>query len=109
MPIEESITIVRAEDITLHMTEVRTDITGWVISFTVSMAPNDPVKMFQVTAIGTVMPQGKYDIIIVGGIGGQSDIEPGTYYYDISRVNPGNLRCLRLGEFVVKANARSPV
>jgi hypothetical protein len=51
------------------------------------------------------MPQGKYDIIIPSA---QLDLEPGTYYYDIFRVNPGNNRCLRFGEFVIRANARNP-
>lgn len=84
------------------------NITGWVISMTAAMAPNDPVKLFQVTGIATVAPSGKYDIILSGGVGGNTYLNPGTYYYDIWRVNPGNLRILNEGPLVITPNAKYP-
>jgi len=106
VPIVESIEVDRGEDITLHMTMTpRKDITGWVISMTVAEAANSPNKLFQVTATITSGPLGKYDIIITAS---QLNIEPGTYYYDIWRVNPGNNRILNEGEFIVTPNAKHP-
>lgn len=106
MPIVEAITVSRAEDITLHMTmSPGKDITGWVISLTVATAPNSPTKLFQVTATVTSGPNGTYDVIITAA---QLDLEPGTYYYDIFRVNPGNNRILNEGDFIITPNAKKP-
>lgn len=106
MPIVEAISVSRAEDITLHMTMTPSkDITGWVISLTVATAANSPDKLFQVTATITSGPNGTYDVVITEA---QLDLDPGTYYYDIFRVNPGNRRILNEGDFIITANARKP-
>jgi hypothetical protein len=106
MPIVKTIKVSRGEDITINATMTpKKDITGWVISMTVAQAPNDLVKLFQVTATITSGPNGTYSLIITSN---QLNIDPGTYYYDIFRVNPGNNRILNYGEFVISADARFP-
>lgn len=106
MPVVQGITVYRGEDITLGFTmSPSKDITGWVISFTVAKNYNNPNKLFQITATLTSGPNGTFDVIITSA---QLDIEPGTYVYDIFRVNPGNNRILSVGEFVVKGDAKEP-
>lgn len=106
MPVVQSITVYRGEDITLGFTMVPPrDITGWDISFTVAKSYNNPNKLIQVTATLTSGPNGTFDVILTSG---QLDIEPGTYVYDVFRVTPGNLRILSVGEFIIKADAREP-
>lgn len=109
MPIVESLILSRGEDITLHMTMTpKKDITGWVISMTASKAANSPDKLFQVTGVITSGPNGKYDLILSGGVTGNTYLEPGTYFYDIFRVNPGNLRLLNEGDLIITPNAKYP-
>ncbi len=106
MPVVQSIKVYRAEDITLSFTMVPPrDITGWVISFTVAKDYNNPNKLFQVTATITSGPNGTFDVIITSA---QLDINPGTFVYDLFRVNPGNNRILSVGEFILSADAREP-
>lgn len=106
MAVVEAIQVSRGEDITLHMSRSpKKNITGWVISMTVSEYRNSPIKLFQVTATITSGPDGNYDIIMTAA---QLDREPGTYYYDQFRVNPGNNRLLREGDFIITGNARKP-
>lgn len=106
MPVVTSITIYRGETPTISFTMVPPrDITGWVISFTVAKNYNNPNKLFQVTAINTNGPAGLFDVILTEV---QTDIEPGTYVYDVWRVDPGNLRILSVGTFEIKANAKEP-
>ncbi len=107
MPKVQSITVYRGEDITIPWTmSPKKDITGWVISLTVANGYNNPNKLFQVTAFATNAPNGKFSTILTSA---QLDIEPGNYVYDLFRVDPGNLRILSVGEFIIKADARRPV
>lgn len=106
MPVITSITVYRGEDITLGFTMVPPrDITGWDISFTVAKSYNNPNKLIQVTASITSGPNGMFDVILTSA---QLDIEPGTFVYDVFRVNPGNNRILAAGEFNLKPDAREP-
>lgn len=106
MPVVQSISIYRGEEVTLHFSMVPPrDITGWVISFTVAKNYNNPSKLFQITATITSGPNGTFDVIITSI---QSDIEPGTFVYDIFRTNPGFLRILSVGEFILRPDARRP-
>ena len=106
MPIVQSITIGRGEDIELNFTETpRRDITGWVISLTVAKAFNIPNKTFQVTATITSGPNGEYQFIIPSAT---SNINPDKYVYDVFRVNPGNRRLLALGDFNIEPDAQFP-
>ena len=106
MPVVGDIAVGRGEDITLHvkMDPVK-DITGWVISFTIAKAFNVLPKLIQVTAIATNAPAGEYDIILTST---QLNINPDKYAYDIFRVNPGNLRLLRFGNFIIMPDAKFP-
>lgn len=106
MPVVQSINVYRGEDIVLHFSmSPKKDITGWVISFTVSNGYNNPVKLFQITAINTNGPQGKFDVNITSS---QLNIEPGNYVYDLFRVDPGNNRILSVGEFIISKDVRNP-
>jgi hypothetical protein len=106
MPVVQSISIYRGEDVTFPFTmSPPKDITGWVISFTVSKSVNSPVKLMQVTATITSGPNGTFNVILTSA---QTDIEPGNYYYDVFRVTPGNNRILSVGEFNLKGDAREP-
>lgn len=106
MPIVEELQFSRGEELTLHFTETpNKDITGWVISFTASKTPNNPNKLFQITATIVSGPNSQYDVIITST---QSNQEPGTYYYDVWRVNPGNRRIMREGDLVITPNAKVP-
>lgn len=106
MPVVQSITIYRGEEVTIGFTMVPPrDITGWVISFTVAKNYDNPNKLFQITATITSGPNGTFDVIITNV---QSDINPGTFVYDLFRVNPGFHRILSVGEFVIKPDAREP-
>lgn len=104
MPIVENITVWRGENITLHMTMTpATDITGWVISMTVTKAGNMSNKVFQVTGVNTNGPAGKYDLILSGNL----DRAPGTYKYDIFRHLPSE-RILNIGDFIIAEDSRYP-
>ena len=106
MPVVQSIVVYRGEDITLDFTmSPSKDITGWVISMTISKAYNSPNKIIQVTATLTNGPLGRFSCILTAA---QLNISPGVYYYDVFRVNPGNLRILSVGEFEVKPDVRLP-
>jgi len=106
MPVVGSIKVYRGEDITLNFTMVPPrDITGWVISLTVSKSFNNLNKIFQVTGIITSGPNGKYSMILPHEI---LDIDPATYAYDVFRNSPGQLRCLNVGDFIVGKDARFP-
>jgi len=106
MPVVQSITVYRGEDIVLHFTmSPRKDITGWVISFTVANGYNNPTKLFQVTAIATNAPAGRFDVIITKE---QLNIDPGNYVYDLFRTDPGNNRILSVGEFKIEKDVRNP-
>jgi len=106
MPVVQSILIYRGENVPLHFSmSPKKDITGWVISFTVSNGYNNPTKLFQITAIATNAPMGKFDVIITEL---QSNIEPGNYVYDLWRTDPGNRRILSVGEFKIEKDARNP-
>ena len=104
MPIVEEIQVSRGEIITLHLTEVpNRDLTGKVISFTCSKSPDNPNKLFQVTATLVDAPNSKYDVIISKD---QTDQNPGTYYYDIWLLP--DRRIMREGDFVITGNAKVP-
>jgi len=106
MPIIETITIYRGEGPTISFSmSPKKDITGWVISFTVSESYNNPVKLFQITATITSGPLGKFDVILTPT---QTNIVPGTYVYDVWRVLPGFDRILGTGPFEIQADARFP-
>lgn len=106
MPIVQSINVRRGENIVLHFTmSPGKDITGWVISFTVAKAWNASNKTFQVTATITSGPNGTFDVIITSD---QLNIATGTYYYDLFRTDPGNFRCLSVGEFIISEDVRFP-
>lgn len=106
MPIVGNIDVWRGEDIILNLTMTPgKDITGWVISMTVSKAFNRQSKVFQVTGTVTSGPNGEAQVIITST---QLNIEPGTYAYDIFRNSPGFLRCLRVGELIIHKDARFP-
>jgi hypothetical protein len=106
MPVVQSIKVYRGEDITLSFTMVPSrDITGWVISLTIAKNYNNPNKLIQVTGTVTSGPNGTFDVILTSA---QLDIEPGTYVYDVFRTDPGNLRILSVGEFIITADAREP-
>lgn len=106
MPVVQSIKVYRGEDITLNfrMFPPR-DITGWVISLTVSQAFNAQNKVFQATAINTNGPNGEYSVILTSA---QLNIKPDKYAYDVFRTSPGNLRILNVGDFIIGADARFP-
>lgn len=107
MAVVEAIQVSRGEDITLHMRRTpKKDITGWVISMTVSEYRNSPVKLFQVTAVITSGPNATFDVIMTSA---NLNREPGTFWYDQFRVNPGNNRLLREGPFIITGNAKLPV
>lgn len=106
MPVVQSIKVYRAEDITLNFTMTPPkDITGWVISMTVSKAFNNVNKVFQVTGTITSGPNGQFSIIITSA---QLNITPGKYAYDVFRNSPGNLRILSIGDFIIGEDARFP-
>jgi len=106
MPVVGSIKVYRGEDITLsfRMTPPR-DITGWVISLTVSKAFNNQNKVFQVTGTITNGPSGHYDMIIPSAT---LNIKPDKYAFDVFRNSPGNLRILNVGDFIIGEDARFP-
>jgi len=106
MPVVQSITIYRGEDITIPFTmSPKKDVTGWVISFTVANGYGNPTKLFQVTAVNTDAPNGKFSVILDKT---QTNIKPGNYVYDLFRVDPGNNRILSVGEFTILPDARNP-
>lgn len=106
MPIVGNIDVYRGEDIILNLTHTPSkDITGWVISMTVSKSLDMTNKLFQITGTLTSGPNGQAQIIILSA---QINIEPKTYFYDIFRVNPGFFRCLRIGELIVHEDSRFP-
>lgn len=106
MPVVGNIDVWRGEDIILNLTHVPSkDITGWVISMTVSKAFNNTSKVFQVTGTITSGPNGQAQVIITSS---QLNINPGTYAYDIFRNSPGFLRCLRVGNLIIHPDARFP-
>lgn len=107
MPIISSIEIYRGETVTLHfsMTPPK-DITGWTISFTAAKARGSQNKLFQVTATITSGPNGTFDVPITNI---QSNILPGTYAWDVWRVNPGFDRILGEGDFIISPSARIPL
>ena len=106
MPVIQTITVWRGEDITLDFTMVPArDITGWVISLTIAKNFNNPNKLIQVTATVTNGPLGTFSVILTSA---QLDIEPGNYVYDVFRINPGFNRILSAGQFELKADAREP-
>ena len=106
MPVVQSILVYRGEDINLHFSmSPKKDITGYTISFTVANGYNNPIKLFQVTAIPTNAPMGRFDVIITKA---QLNIDPGNYVYDLFRTDPGNNRILSVGEFVIAKDARNP-
>lgn len=106
MPVVQSITVYRGETPTLHFRmSPKKDITGWVISFTVSNGYNNPNKLFQVTAVAVNAPNGLFDVILTEL---HTNIDPGNYVYDVWRIDPGNLRILSVGEFKLEKDARKP-
>jgi hypothetical protein len=106
MPVIQTITVWRGEDITLEFTMVPArDITGWVISLTIAKNFNNPNKLIQVTGTVTSGPNGTFSVILTSA---QLDIEPGTYVYDVFRTDPGFNRILSAGTFELKADAREP-
>jgi len=106
MPVVQSITVYRGEDIELNFQMVPPrDITGWVISLTVAKAFNTPNKTFQVTAINTNAPAGRFMAIIPSAT---LNIQPDKYVYDVFRVSPGNRRILNLGDFIIGGDAQFP-
>ena len=106
MSIVGNIDVYRGEDIVLNLTHTPSkDITGWVISMTVSKSQNMTSKVFQITGTIVSGPNGQAQILITSS---QLNIEPKTYFYDIFKTNPGNLRCLRIGELNVFPDSRFP-
>lgn len=107
MPIIQTLKIYRGETVPFHWSmSPNEDITGWVISMTVARAFNIAQKLFQVTATITNGSSGKFDTIVTRAQ--TQPIEPGTYVFDLWRVNPGLERILSAGQFILGENAKEP-
>lgn len=106
MSVVQSISLFRAEAITLNFTvQPVEDITGWTILFTAANTFNVSEKIIQITAVIMDGAAGRFTIPI-NSI--QTDIPPDMYVYDVWKTSPGEARCLSIGNFEIHTNARVP-
>ena len=107
MPISQTLKFWRGEDLILNFTMTPTvDITGWVISFTITKSQNNQSKVLQQTATITSGPNGQFQVLLSSA---QTDaIQPDKYFHDVWRTNPGSERILALGDCIVGGSARIP-
>lgn len=107
MPTVTTITMSRGDDhIQPFVVVPAEDITGWTIIFTVARRPNSATKLFTKTCVHLVDADGTFKASISAA--DTEDLEPGTYFWDVTRTNSGVVRVLGRGDFVLEATARLP-
>lgn len=101
------IQVYRGEDVTFNFTmNPAEDITGWNITFTLAKESNSRTKLLTKTCALVIPANGTFKVDLLAA---ETDISPGTYFWDAWRMDSGSRRVVALGSFVVYADARLPV
>jgi len=109
----QDVTIYRGEAIsfpgTIYTTDTGStpeDITGWTLAMTVA-DDNNPSTTKRITKACTltVAASGTFAAAVTSA---ETNLEPGTYYYDVTRTDSGYVRTLVSGKFIVLGVPRLP-
>jgi hypothetical protein len=89
----------KGEALTLSFTMTPvTNITGWTITFTLKRAQTDPVAVKTQAAVIVSGPAGTFTVSLLKA---DTNIKPGTYYYDVQRTDGGSEAVLSIGTFTI--------
>ncbi|HYM24440.1 MAG TPA: hypothetical protein VEU08_14590 [Vicinamibacterales bacterium] len=89
----------RGEAVTLAFTMTPvTDITGWTITFTLKRNQTDPTPILTIAAVITNGPNGTFTVSLTKA---QTNMQAGTYQYDIQRTDAGSEAVLSIGTFTI--------
>lgn len=102
-----TITVFRGQRYTLNFTMTpTTDITGWTLAFNVAKSANHPTKLIDDKAMSiTLAAAGTFSVALTPT---ETNVKPGSYYWDAWRTNSGYETCLAYGTFTVMADAKYP-
>lgn len=82
------------------------DMTGWTVEFNLAREPNSRSKIIDDRDCPIIDPLlAKFHTLLDTD---DLDIQPGTYYWDVWRVDPGEEVILAYGSFVVNGDAKKP-
>ena len=107
MAITTAIEMYRGEDTQLNFTMTTvTDITNWVIEFTVARAKNISTKLIEKICDHTDNINGVFQTVVDAA--DTQDLQPGKYYWDVWRTDSSVARVLGIGTFTILSDVREP-
>ena len=108
MAITTAIEMYRGEDRQLNFTLASvTDITTWVIEFTIARQKNLTTKLIEKICDHTDQVNGVFQTVVEDA--DTADLQPGKYYWDAWRTDAGNAVLLGIGTFTILSDVREPV
>ena len=106
---EQTITVYRGEAPVLNFTMDPVPaggIAGWALVFTVAKKANSATKL--ITAVPSII-SGPLGTMRVVSTAAMLDLSPGTYFFDVWRMDAGFEEVLASGPFVIEGDARLPL
>jgi hypothetical protein len=106
MAVTQTITMYRGEQVVLSWTmSPVVNIAGWTLVFTVARKANSPSKLITQAATVVSGPAGTFTVTLTEE---QSNLTPGSYFFDVWRTDEGYEQVIAIGPFVISPTARVP-